>query len=94
MDQILTDEQLVRRRREGFGAIYNDFDGLRPSRDIYNILHVASCRTLKGANLAVPKYFTRDEREAVSWLIEHRGIEGHAWKRCGTCGGSPDEKPG
>ena len=60
MRQLITEEDFQRHRASGRGYIYNDFSRAGASGVSYNVLHLASCRTLLRANTNVDKYFAAD----------------------------------
>ena len=82
MLQLIMEEDFQRHRASGLGYIYNDFSGSGASGVSYNILHLASCRTLLRANTNVDKYFAADLHEALTWLNAKRAQN---WKRCPVC---------
>jgi len=85
MKIITSDAELQHLHSVGAGFIYNDFSGKGSSGNKYNVLHIAYCRTISGADLSAPKYFFSDIDKAIAWLRKNRGEEGKNWKRCGTC---------
>ncbi len=85
MRRIDSKDEFQRLHAAGKGYIYNDYDGQRASGGNFNVLHEASCRTLRRANATIPKFFAVINQEATNWLSEHRGTEGDRWRRCRTC---------
>jgi hypothetical protein len=83
--EITSDVELQKLRAEGRGYIYNDFGTEGGRRAEWNVLHEASCRHVRRANVSTPKYFFDSLDEAMAWLRGNRGPEGRDWKRCGTC---------
>ncbi len=67
------------------GMVFNDFSGHAASGARYNVLHAAWCRWLDRSSPSVPKVWFEDLATAIDWLIRERGVEGRAWRRCGTC---------
>lgn len=82
MRQLITEEDFQRQRASGHGYIYNDFSRAGASGVSYNVLHLASCRTLLSANTNHDKYFAADASEALTWLNTKRAQN---WKRCPVC---------
>ena len=87
MRRIVTEPEFAALRQGGVGLIYNDFSRHTPSGQQYNVLHIASCPSLKRANLNVDKYFSPDLPRAIAWLRQNRGPENVNWKRCDMCRG-------
>lgn len=85
MERIANEQRFRSICTAGLGVVFNDFAGHGASGAQYNVVHAASCRWLARSNLAVPKIWFEDLTAATSWLERERGLEGRAWKRCGTC---------
>jgi hypothetical protein len=70
----------------GDGYIYNDYSGHGAKGIQYNILHRASCGTLRQQSARVTgyygKYFAESLDQAARWLEANRPRN---WKRCGMC---------
>jgi hypothetical protein len=79
MTQITSEAELQRLHVEGEEFTYNDFSRDALSGVENNVLHVASCRTLNGANLQYDKYFALELTETLIWLVKNRAQN---WKRC------------
>ncbi len=82
MEEITSEQRWREILRDGAGFVFNDFSGDGSTGKRYNVLHEARCPYLGRANLAVPKYFFGDRREADEWLNRQRQEN---WKPCGTC---------
>ena len=67
---------------QGKGYIYNDYSKATGSGVNYNVLHEATCWTLKRALPTIDKYYFETMAEATSWLDARRP---QIWRACGTC---------
>ena len=85
MERIASEQSFRSICATGLGVVFNDFAGHGASGAQYNVVHAATCRWLARSNLSVPKIWFEDLETATSWLERERGLEGRAWKRCGTC---------
>ena len=85
MERIADEQRFRSICADGLGVVFNDFSGHGASGAQYNVVHAATCRWLTRSTLSVPKIWFEDLVTATSWLERERGLEGWAWKRCGTC---------
>ena len=85
MKEVHSDAELQQLHTIGKGLIYNDYSGDGTWGFQYNVLHDASCRHIRKANVKYPKLFFDTLPEAIAWLSSNRGQESVNWKRCGTC---------
>lgn len=85
VEQIGDQRRFLELRQRGQGLLYNDFARRGSMAPQFNVLHRATCRTLRRANMAGDKYWFLDMSEAQGWLRVERGEPGVGWKLCGVC---------